>query len=576
MIKAGIQRKQAGFLRSVLRAGGARLEPLESRLLFSVGTPATAAELVGYANNAFGLDLLNELSKENSGKNVFISPYSVASALELALLGAKGTTAAELIRALHLPEQAVARAGISALYQLFQADSAKTETGRGLPLQEQAVLRVGNSTIPSPFPLDLGTTGYTLSTANRLWVDEHFELLDSFLNSSQEQFGALPGKVDFSDPVKSAATINDWVSKQTGGKIQNLISANAIDMYTTLILTNAVYFKGDWVKPFKENATYKESFFVSETMASTVSMMHQTDQFGYYEQPGVGGVGGFQALSMPYIGGNMEMLVILPTTYQLAEFQAGLTADTFSRIAANLDYTKVEVSLPKFKMNQSYELTSTLEKMGINMAFSRQADFSGISADGENLQVVKVLHQTFVSVNETGTEAAGATGGMMKSGFVIYDPAPPVVFNADHPFLFAIRDRVTNTMLFLGREQNPGGDLTSVAYTPMTAIDEFAGVETPISALPVNQGVGETVHKLPTLICGMVGVGGGELNWSKPQAGRSTMLGAVGVPEMRSVHFSMRDGEQTFSAEVLPENQLRKKNLGRPISLQILPGAGLR
>ena len=399
----------------------ASMETLESRVLLSAA-PSPAALAVAQSDNQFAYDLFHQLAASKSDPNLFFSTYYIATALEMTLQGANGETAAQMIQALHLPAEDVAQAGIQSLYELFQAD-------------------------PS-------TAGYTLSTANRLWVKDNFQLLQSFLDDAQNLFGAQPQSVDFSDPVSAAGIINQWVSDQTNGKIQNLIPPNAINGLTRLILTNAIYFKGTWQSSFSGAFTRQADFTTAPGQTSPAQMMFQNNNFNYYTQ---GGPNAFQAIDLPYTGNNLDMLVILPTNPDLTNFDASLTPDLFNQVSAGLQSANVDLYLPRFQLSETYDLVSPLENLGITDAFGDSADFSGIT-DSEPLQISDVIHKSFIQVDEQGTEAAAATGVIARTSatFVGPPPPPPIVFDADHPFIVAIRDHSTGTILFLGQVTNPG------------------------------------------------------------------------------------------------------------------------
>lgn len=397
----------------------ALVESLESRTLLSAAP--TPAQIVAQSDNQFAFDLFHQLSASAGSQNIFFSPYSIATALEMTLQGANGNTAAQIIQALHLPSQDIAQAGIQALYQLFQADPA--------------------------------TAGYTLSTANRLWVKDNFQLLQSFLDTAQNLFGAQPQSVDFSDPVAAAGIINAWVSNQTHGKIPALISPDAIDDLTRLILTNAIYFKGTWQNSFNGDLTRQADFTTAPGQSSPVQMMFQNKDFGYYAQSGDNA---FQAIDLPYTGNNLDMLVILPGNPDLTNFDASLTPDLFNQISTGLHATDVNLYLPRFELKESYDLVKPLQNLGITDAFSPLADFSGIT-DSAALNISDVVHQSFLQVDEQGSEAAAATGVIATTSAVMYPaPPPPPTFDANHPFLVAIRDHATGTILFLGQVTNPG------------------------------------------------------------------------------------------------------------------------
>jgi serpin B len=429
-----------------LSADRVLMESLEPRTLFSAAPAATPAQLVAQANNAFAFDLFQQLSKNNSG-NIFFSPYSADTALEMALQGAKGVTAMQMIQALDLPSADIAQAGIAALYQLFQPDA---------------------------------NAGYTLSTANRLWVNQNFPLLQSFIDSSQSIFGAGPQTVDFSDPTAAANTINTWVSQQTNGKIQNLVPAGDLGPLTALVITNAIYFKGNWASPFEPYMTQQAAFQIASTEAATAEMMQQTGGFDYYQQTGPDG---FQALDMPYQGGDLDMLVILPTTYDLDQFQSTLTAGLFSQITSNLTMNDVNVHLPQFEMDETYHLIPALQNMGIQTAFTPDADFSGMFEPQFNTSysIGDVIQKTHIQVDETGTEAAAATAIIIRAQITAIEVGPPpvpILFDANHPFIFAIRDAATNTILFLGQVTDPSNGTADYATSP-TALPAPGGLSEP-------------------------------------------------------------------------------------------------
>jgi len=450
MTQQTTRRRPTRAYKSALASANMRIEPLEPRTFFSTTPAATPASLVAQANNAFAFDLFHQLG--NTG-NLFFSPYSIATALEMTLQGANGTTASEIIQALHLPSNEIAQAGIQALHQLFQAGP---------------------------------DAGYTLSTANRLWVQNNLPMLDSYLSRVQDIFGAGPQSVDFGDPQAAAATINAWVSDQTHGKIPNLISKNDIDSLTCLILTNAIYFKGDWASVFNATYTHDAFFQQSPTDTTKVRMMWQENYYDYYAQSGPNG---FQALDIPYQGNNLDMLVILPTSTTLDAFQSALTPDLFSTITSNLHSADVSVSLPQFKLEGSFLLNTPLQNLGIHAAFNA-ADFSGMFPlnPDETYFIQKVIHKTFIQVTEKGTEAAAATAVIVgTTGCVTLNPPIPISFYADHPFLFAIRDHATNTILFLGRVTDPGYTPPTDTTTPPGSTGLLPGQPVPIgTTLPIT------------------------------------------------------------------------------------------
>ena len=240
------------------------------------------------------------------------------------------------------------------------------------------------------------------------------------------------------------------MEQQTHDKIKELLGASAVSKDTDLILTNAIYFKGAWAVPFHKEAT-KDEPFGDGTNSSPVPTMHQTERAFYLESST------FQALELGYLGGKLSMVILLPKQiYGLAALEASLSSTQVETWLGQLGSQEVVVSLPRFQLESANELTSTLADLGMPLAFSREADFSAIATD-RRLFLSAVIHKAFAEVNEKGTEAAAATGVGMARMSAVQVHKPPVVFKADHPFLFLIRDRPSGSILFLGRVTRPQG-----------------------------------------------------------------------------------------------------------------------
>jgi serpin B len=350
--------------------------------------------------------------------NLFCSPFSVQVALGMALAGAEGETRRRLALALDAP----AVGFLPEFKQLMEA---------ARPVKDEI----------------------ELSTANALWADETFNIKPTYLDAVKNYDGDLR-KVDFSNKSASCDTINSWVTEKTKDKIKQLITEAFINGNTRLILTNAIYFKGKWDKPFKPEKTEPETFYLGNGGQAKPPMMHQKNHFRYYENDL------YQALEMPYQGLTTSMLVVLPKDKaNLARLEEEWSDETYDLIVEQLLNLEVIVTIPKFKIaTDAISLRDFLaneppDGMGAGLAFSDSADFTGIS--DERLKISDVLHKAFVDVGEEGTEAAAATAvGMMRCASMRMDPDPKV-FKADHPFLFAIRNRKTNTILFQGRLSDP-------------------------------------------------------------------------------------------------------------------------
>jgi serpin B len=376
---------------------------------------AMAAEdaSVVQADNQFAMDLYVQLDREQPGKNLFLSPPSISLALAMTAGGARGQTRAEMAKALHLNEDlALAQAYYHKLLDQWNAPGKKR--------------------------------AYQLRVANRLWGQKGYPIAPEFLALTRQQYDAEMISLDFVHAEAARQEINQWVENQTSGKITDLIPSGAIDNLTRLVLTNAVYFKGDWVKPFDKTNTQDQDFTVAAGRKVKTPMMQQTTAFGYGEEETL------QALEMPYAGRELSMVVLLPKKPDgLPDLEKSLSLARLNSLLSRLRTREVIAQMPKFKLEASFGLKPTLEALGMKLAFSHGADFGGISTQ-EDLHISAVIHKAFVDVNEEGTEAAAATG-VMVGAMAMRQPEPTPVFRADHPFLFLIRDTTTGSILFMGR-----------------------------------------------------------------------------------------------------------------------------
>jgi serpin B len=266
----------------------------------------------------------------------------------------------------------------------------------------------------------------------------------------KDNYGAGLQQVDFAKEADARKAINDWVSKQTAERIKDFLKSGDLTPDTRLVLTNAIYFKGDWEHAFPEKSTRYNDFHVNPKEKVSVPMMHQVGEFGYFADD----LNTFQMLAMSYKGSDLTMAIFLPRKVDgLKDFEENLTAEKLAEWRKGVRRSKVQVSLPKFTMTRRLDLARQLQALGMTDAFSAEkADFSGMTGD-KKLMVSKVLHEAWVEVNEKGTEAAADTGvAEKKKGDKAYDP---IEFQADHPFLFLIRDSKSSNILFLGRMSNP-------------------------------------------------------------------------------------------------------------------------
>jgi serpin B len=381
---------------------------------------------VADANNRFAFDLYSRLAKDKNyaGSNIFFSPFSLSSALAITYEGAKGKTADEIRSVFYFP--------------------ANDTTRRG----GFAGLNAG---------INSGDPGYSLRTANALWAEKTYPFLTDYVSTAERFYGAKITNLDFiGHPEDSRITINTWVEDKTEDRIRDLIPAGEIDPMTRLVITNAIYFKGDWVKQFDKTKTADADFRTAPGRTVKVPMMQRTDEDAVYLYAENNDL---QMLSMPYehtTGKELSMVVLLPRADNLTTTEASLSADTLVALKQSATSRRVMVYFPKYTLKTRYSLPDTLGAMGMPTAFTGNADFSGMDGT-KNLLISDVIHQAFVDVNEEGTEAAAATAVVMRMMAAPGNPEPVPVFRADHPFIFLIQDDETGSILFMGRVVNPAG-----------------------------------------------------------------------------------------------------------------------
>ena len=342
----------------------------------------------------------------DAADNTVFSPYSLFSCLSMVFAGAADNTAWEMHKALQL-----------------------SVSQKALP-REYAKLR---TTLASE----------EFQIANALWADVDTVLLSDFSHTLKENYDAKFQALDFSKTAEAVSIINEWTANQTHGKIQKLLEDGDIDGLTRLVLTNAVYFKGDWKLPFSAALTAPQPFHVSADTVKEVPMMKNTAHFPYYENDQA------QVLGLPFKSGKTACLIILPKEGEALSFSAPL----FKEWACSLVSERVAVSLPSFSIKSRFTLNDILENLGMKEAFTDKANFSGM--DGmRDLYLSKVVHEALFILNETGVVAAAATAAPMNATGAL-EKKPPIAFNANRPFLFMIIDLKTQTPLFLGKLQDP-------------------------------------------------------------------------------------------------------------------------
>ncbi|MBI2848451.1 MAG: serpin family protein [Chloroflexi bacterium] len=408
-----------GLLGCSKTAGGQVLQSDKPRNTSPSVRETDVDTLVDGSNN-FAFDLYETL-RERQG-NLFYSPFSISEALAMTYAGARGDTEKSTADALGftLPQERLHPAFNSLDLQLKQrGQGAKGKDGEG----------------------------FRLHVVNALWGQKGYAFLDPFLDILAENYGAGLRILDFiAETEPSRVTINQWVSDQTEDRIKDLIPQGAISDLTRLVLTNAIYFNAAWQHPFEKSATASGPFFLLDGNQIDVPMMRQTESFSYTEDAN------YQAAELPYDGQELSMVIILPGAGQFKDFEESLDGELVKGIIGNLERHRVALTMPKFEYKSSFGLKQALSTLGMGVAFTTDADFSGM--DGKrDLFIHDVLHKAFVSVDEAGTEAAAATAVIV--GVTSVPVEPPVELKIDRPFIFLIRDMQTGSIIFVGRVLNP-------------------------------------------------------------------------------------------------------------------------
>ena len=383
-------------------------------ILLAAALPAADTRIMP-AMNAFTTSAYRQLAGGNA--NLILSPFNIGTALSMALAGARGQTSDQIQSVLHLRYDPTYDSALGAMLDDLN--------------------KAGNA------------GGNELHTANGLWVQKGLAIQPAFENTLANNYHAPLTQLDFmGNPEGARSQINAWTEEHTKGKIQNLFPAGSLNAQTRLVLTGAIYFYGKWQEPFLSSRTQPAPFVLPTGATTQADFMNQTEHFGYAETAGA------QILEMRYAGTGIAFDVLLPKTAGgLPDLQKSLTFDSLTGWLGTLSARNVQVSLPKFRVESEFSLRQALSAMGMPAAFSDRADFSGIDGKGR-LAISEVVHKAFVDVSEQGTEAAAATGITMRAT-AMRMPEKAVVFRADHPFLFLIRDTRTGVVLFIGRLMNP-------------------------------------------------------------------------------------------------------------------------
>jgi len=395
-----------------------RVVPISLTLLLASLLPWTAVsaqqgelQAIAESNAAFGFDLYRNLTGIEG--NLFLSPYSISTALAMTWAGARGRTGVEMAEVLHYPtEQSTLHHSLSGLQNHFDA------------IQRRGDIR--------------------LHLANSLWYQEDHPFLESFFNLIESHYGAVLFPVDFARQTEVVRrSINAWVERETEERIRELITPGLLDPASALVLCNAIYFKGDWASAFDPAQTRESTFHVTADRAVTVPMMTGEAEFRSRT------FDGFSALELPYEGNDLSMVILLPDqdlgVSGLEEILTGERVTGWMREIEREEPSSIVIQIPRFSTTSRFEMAEILMAMGMPAAF-HNADFSGMTGS-RGLFISEVVHQAFIEVNEEGTEAAAATAVVMKRG--------GSMFMVDRPFLFLIREKLTGTILFIGRILDP-------------------------------------------------------------------------------------------------------------------------
>ena len=383
---------------------------LNSIFTINAGNPTELVE----GNNTFAFNLYHEL-KSKEAENQFFSPFSISTALAMTYAGARNETEREISRTMHFP-----------LNENFHSAFKMLMDG-----------------------LNIGTEGKVkLNIANGLWAQRDFQFLDSYLDQVKSTYGSEMKNVNFkADTAREIArkNINYWVERKTNDKIKNLVRQGDLDLMTRLVLVNAIYFYSEWANPFEKEATAPKDFFQVNGATNKIPFMNQGGSYNYYED------GFVKAIEIPYADNRSSMVIFLPNEKNgIAALEKAFDYKYYQTITTSFHNSSVRLSIPKFKITDRIYLAKTLSDMGMPMAFTPDADFSGMTGH-RDLYIGKVIHQAFIEVDEKGTEAAAATAVLVNKMMAPPPARDYKVFIADHPFLFCIKDNTSGSILFMGK-----------------------------------------------------------------------------------------------------------------------------
>ncbi|XP_032458998.1 uncharacterized protein LOC116739053 [Phocoena sinus] len=493
--------------------------------------------------NQFALELSKKLAESAEGKNIFFSPWGISTSLAMVYLGTKGTTAAQMSRVLQFSRDQDSKPC---------PDSFEKKREMEFDVGKAEEIRSNFQTLISE--INNPSNACILKTANRIYGEKTYPFHNKYLQDMKTYFGSEPQSVNFmeaSDQIRKE--INSWVESQTEGKILNLLPDNAVDSATRMVLVNALYFKRIWEHQFLVQNTTEKPFRINKTTSKPVQMMSMKEklQVFYIEKPQAIG------LQLFYENRDLSLLILLPEDIGgLDQLEKAITYEKLSEwtSADMMELCDVQLHLPKFKLEETYDLKSTLSSMGMSDAFSQsKADFSGMSME-RNLFLSNVFHKSFVEINEQGTEAAAGTGSEVSFRIKL----PSVEFNADHPFLFFIRHNKTNSILFYGRFcspkvslQGPGSETRAQARGGLSRPGSEGGLRSgrakrPAAAAALRFAGSAGVAGNPSLGGGSrtwMGGSFGESEWEDRRVSRKTVAPTASPPGVCMepwIHFGMR------------------------------------
>ncbi|XP_046810745.1 serine protease inhibitor 42Dd-like [Lucilia cuprina] len=381
--------------------------PKEDIVLATTTTTMAPSQELSHNHNLFAADLFSALVKGKSAENIVYSPASIQTCMALAFIGAEGETAKELREVLRLGEGD--KLQVAKEFREFLKTALKAES----VVEERPELQI----------------------ANRLYVNEQLKVDKEFQKMAQEYFHTQAEAINFSDNTKAVEKINQWIEQHTENKIKDVLDTNAVNQDTNAVIVNAIYYKAKWLNPFSVSSTSTSIFHVNLNDSMEAEMMYNEDYYRYADLPELKA----SALEMPYENSDISMLFILPNDIEgLEDLELKLRGMDLNEITAKMSFRKVDVYVPKFRIEFDINLKEPLEKMGLTTTFTPDANFKGIFSTSQFQGISEVKHKAFLDVNEAGSEAAAATFATLTTLSAVFDEP---TFHADHPFIFAIRSK---------------------------------------------------------------------------------------------------------------------------------------